>query len=411
MKKTVSVLLVCLMLFSFSAQALDISADGACTIDFESGEILFEKNSDKMMTPASLTKIMTLYIVFEKIEKGELSFDTLIPISQNAAKLSCEKGTTNIPLCAGECLPLSSLIDAMAIVSACASCTAVAEFICTSEEEFSLLMNEKAKEMGLWAYFEDASGLSDANLITPKSAAKLVCSFIKEYPQILEFTKKTEVIIKGKKYLATNLLLPGGKFFFEGADGFKTGTTTLAGKCLAATANKGETRIISVSMKSDTNDLRYKDAQKLLESAFQRTEYLNTNLFETDIKTFIDGQEIPCTYALGRKKALCIMAENLNFYGFDTYYDKEKSTLYIYENNKKKKEPLLCEKKTAGDALYKIYTEHTPKVIFVKDGKSIFLETVFSLNGQCAISFDEFGKNFFFEWDEDARTAKIVTER
>ncbi len=158
--------------------------------------------------------------------------------------------------------------------------------------------------------------------------------FIQKYPDILIFPSLKEATLNRKVYKNTNLLLSEKKFY-EGADGFKTGTTTRAGKCIAATAQRGDTRIISVSMKSSTNALRYSDATALLDSAFARADFLNTNLFETDIRAFVNGAEIPCCYALGRKKALCITAENLNSYGFDTYYDAGVSTLYIYENKNK----------------------------------------------------------------------------
>ncbi len=406
MKKITSILLILIFLISFPAHALNLSATGACTMDFETGEVFYEKNADAPMTPASLTKIMTLYIVYEEMEKGTLTPETLIPISYNAAHPK-DPDATNIPLTVGELLPLSTLIDAMAIVSACGCCTAIAEYLSGSEDVFATRMNETAAQMGINAYFTDASGLSDYNLITPKGVATLIREFVKKHPQILEITKKQTVYIKGKKYEATNLLLPGGKKFYEGTDGFKTGTTTRAGKCIAATAQRGDTRIISVSMKSSTNALRYSDATALLDSAFARADFLNTNLFETDIRAFVNGAEIPCCYALGRKKALCITAENLNSYGFDTYYDAGVSILYIYENENKEITPLSITKNTAGNPLYKIYTLSAPKVVLVKDGQQINLETVFSLNGQCCISLDELGAHFSYTWDGENRTATL----
>lgn len=405
-KKITAILLILILSISIPAHALNLSATGACTMDFETGEIFYEKNADAPMTPASLTKIMTLYIVYEEMAKGTLTPETLIPISYNAAHPK-DRTATNIPLTAGELLPLSTLIDAMAIVSACGCCTAVAEYLSGSEEAFANRMNETAAQMGINAYFTDASGLSDYNLITPKGVATLVREFVKKYPEILEITKKQTVHIKGKKYEATNLLLPGGKNFYEGTDGFKTGTTTRAGKCIAATAQRGDTRIISVSMKSSTNELRYSDATALLDSAFARADFLNTNLFETDIRAFVNGAQIPCCYFLGRKNTLCITAENLNSYGFDTYYDAGVSTLYIYENKNKEITPLYITKNTAGNPLYKIYTLSTPKVVLVKDGQQINLETVFSLNGQCCISIDELGRYFTYAWDDENRTATL----
>lgn len=406
-KRLTALALVLVLLFSFSANAAALSAEGACSMDFETGEIFFEKNADTPMVPASLTKMMTLFIIYEKMAAGELSGDTLIPVSYAAAHPK-DPAAVNVPLTVGEKLPLSQIVDAAAIVSACGCCTAAAEYICGSEDAFAALMNETAAKYGIDAYFTDASGLSDENRITPRGAASLVRLFLQKYPQITEVTKKQEVYIKGKKYLSTNKLLKSGTFFFDGADGFKTGTTTLAGKCIAATAVRGGARMISVSMKSKTDSDRYTDATFLLNGAFDRARYLNENLFETDIKTFVNGNEIPCCYALGKNKALCIIAENLNYYGFDTYYDGAANTLFIYQNTAKAISPLKSTKGTAGDALFKIYTPSTPRVVLVKDGVQNPLDTVFSLNGQCCISIDELGAHFAFSWDGASRTANLL---
>ena len=199
-KRILSLVLVFMMLFAVSANALELNAGGACSINFETGEVYFEKNADVLMTPASLTKIMTLYIVFEKMAAGEFTEETLIPISSYAASISRGGDATNIPLTAGYSLPMGSLIDAMTIVSACACCTVVAEYISGSEETFAALMTKTAHDMGIEAYFYDASGLSDDNLISPKGVAQLMRNFIAKYPEILKYTSKTQAVINGKKY-------------------------------------------------------------------------------------------------------------------------------------------------------------------------------------------------------------------
>lgn len=410
-KRVLSIFVIIVLLISTGAHAFDVSGVGACTMDFESGEILYGKNLDMPLTPASLTKIMTLYIVYEKMADGQLSKDTPILISENAALLSEDPEASNIPLTAGEEISLDTLIDAMVTVSACASCTAVAEHISGSEEAFSALMNEKALSMGLQAYFTDASGLSDFNLITPRSVAALVREFIKKYPDILNYTKKSSVHIKGKEYKSTNKFMDiKDKNYYSAVDGFKTGTTTLAGKCLVSTATKNSTRVISVLMNAKTNLLRYSDSRALLDSAFERISYLNSNLFSTDIRAYVDGEEIPCCYSLGRKKALCITAENLNFYGFDTYYESESSTLYIYKNSQKAVSPVSVEKtQEISVPVYRIYEQPSLKVVIIKEDGQHPLETVFSINGQCLISLDEVGALFEYNWDADTRTASLST--
>lgn len=409
-KKLFILFLTVTLLFSVNVSAY-ISSPAACTMDFESGELLYEKNSDTPMHAASLTKIMTLYIVFEKIMQGDLSFDTAVTISKKAAVLSKTSGISNVPFENQEKVSIETLIDSMVIVSACAACVAVAEHISGSEEKFTELMNTKAKELGLNAHFADSSGLCDDNTITPESVAALVKMFIEKYPQILEITKKAQFYFKGNLYKSSNLFLDtSGKHYLEGVDGFKTGTTRLAGKCLVATATNDSSRIISVLMKAQSDDLRYFESEKLIKAAFDNISYFNSHMFSTDIKTYVDANEIPCCYFLGRKKALCITAENLNMYGFDTYYDSENTTLYIWENNEKIISPITIKRETASVPVHKIYPQSSLKAVLVQNGTNMPLETVFSLNGQCCISVDEFGAYFDYMWDEQTRSAYIVTE-
>lgn len=410
-KRICAIALVLIFVISAAAQAVDLNARGACSMNVETGEIYYSKNAEVPMTPASLTKIMTLFVVFEKMEEGVFNEATLVPISENAAKLSRDGEATNIPLTAGEYLSVGTLIDAMVIVSACASCTAIAEFISGSEQEFSNLMNQTAAELGIEAYFTDASGLSDYNLISPKGVAQLVSVFVQKHPKILEYTSKASEYINGKKYKNTNKLLNSTTdYYYSGVDGFKTGTTTLAGRCLVSTAKKDDTRIVTVVMKSGSDYYRYSDSRKLLDDAFYRAEYVGGNVFSTDIRTYINGIEIPCYYALGKKQALCITAENLNFYGFDTHYDSQSQTLYISENPEKEISFVTEEKVTPGLPLHKTYKQHDLKAVFVRDGKEIPMKIVISLNGQCAISFDELGALFTKTWDDETRTANIYTK-
>lgn len=411
-KRILALALIFVMLFAVSANALELNAKGACSINCETGEIYYEKNADVLMTPASLTKIMTLYIVFEKMAAGEFTEETLIPISSHAASISRGGDATNIPLTAGYSLPMRSLIDAMTIVSACACCTVVAEYISGSEEAFAQLMTQTAAQMGIEAYFYDASGLSDDNLISPKGVAQLVRTFIEKYPRILEYTSKTAVVINGKKYDATNRLLPIKKteYYYGGADGFKTGTTTKAGKCLAATALRDGSRVISVAMKTDSNYYRYTDSIKLLDDAFYHALYLEKNMFDTDIRAFINGMEIPCSYKMFGTQELCITAEQLNFYGFNTAYDAQTHTLYISENPQKELAPIECVKGASGTPLHTIYEHPDLKAVLIKDGAEHTLKTVVSLGGQCAISFDELGAYYTKLWNNDTRQAEIFTK-
>ena len=406
-QKVCAVILIIALIFPLVAGAVDISSTGACVIDAQTGEIYFEKNSGVYMTPASMTKIMTLFVVFEEMEKGTLSEDTLIPISSNAARLSQGGMATNIPLTAGKSLSLRTLIDAMVIVSACASCTAVAEYISGSEDAFAELMNDVAAKYDIEAFFADSSGLSDNNMITPRGMAKLVKIFIERHPQIIGYTSKVSEYIDGRKYTSTNSLLEGNSSPYSGADGFKTGTTSKAGKCLASTALRNGSRIISVVFKAPSDYYRYADSKALLDEGFYRAENIGATTFSTDIKTYINEEAIPCYLVLGRIQALCVTAENLRFYGFEVNYDAQSETIYIENSPLKETSPVYEEEVTPGLPLHKTYRQPGLKAVLIKDGVQYPLETAISLNGQCAVSIDEIGAHFQKEWNEETRTIKI----
>lgn len=409
-KRLTALLMLIVMLLPICGQAVDISAEGGCTINFETGEFIYEKNADTPMAPASMTKIMTLYIIFEKIADGSITKDTLIPISENAAQLSRTSAYTNIPLTAGESLSVETLIKAIVTVSACASCTAIGEYFCGSEDAFSKLMNEKAAEIGLSAYFADASGISNYNAITPRSMAYLTYVFIKNYPDILNYTSLQSAWINGKKYTSTNLLLsPGSKHYYSGADGFKTGTTNKAGKCLVSTAEKDGKRIINVVMKSPTNDSRYTDTIKLFNNAYSQPEYNPNYLYSTDIKAYINGFEIPCCYYMGKNNTLCVVAENLNSFGFDVHYDSSASTLYIYDNPAKEIDTMIPGDIEPMTPMYQILSDRHINVVLVKqDGQQHTLKNVYVLNGMCAVSLDELGTYFSYTWNGDTLSAMLV---
>lgn len=406
-KFTAIFLLICIVFSAHSSLALSLSAEGACLLDFETNEIIYEKNPDALLTPASLTKVMTLFLLFEGLERNDYTKDTLIPVSENAAILSKNTEATNVVFSPNDFYSIDELINMIVSVSACAACTVFAEYISGSEAEFAALMTKRAEELGLTAYFEDASGLSDKNYVTPRTMALLVNLFIKKYPDILNYTSKPQMTLRGKKYDNTNFLLPGKKFFYSGVDGFKTGSTSLAGKCLVATAQQGGERIISVNMKSRTNDLRYSDATKLLDYGFNHINYYNSSIFSTDIKTFVNGLEIPCFYFHGQKKALLIVAENLNGYGFCTDYDPKCQTLYIYECAEKSFQQVPVTSFSPGQKLFSIYKDFTPNVVLIKDGVQHKLNTVYSLNGQCLIDVDELKNYYPYTWNDSLRTASL----
>ena len=248
-----------------------IAADSAIVIDYDTGETLYEKDADTMRVPASMTKVMTAYIIFEELEAGNLTLDTLVPISNFAAQISRNQASypTAVPLPYGGSLTVDTLLRLILIPSASASCVAMAEYISGTEAAFVQRMNATAQRLGMTAQYRNCHG-AHVHYLTARSQVILVREFIRRFPQILDYTSATSVTFNGTTYPNTNQLLPGLAFEYEGADGFKTGTITSAGYCLSATAKRDGRRIISVVMHSDNNTTRHTDSTALLDYGFAK---------------------------------------------------------------------------------------------------------------------------------------------
>jgi len=407
-KKICALLLIFTLCLSISANALELESGAVMCINSETGEIYYDKNAYADMTPASLTKIMTLFVLFEKMAEGELTEDTLIPVSENAATLSRQKGVTNVPLTAGSYVSVRTLIDSMVIVSSCAACTVVAEYFSGSETAFAELMTKRAEELGIRACFYDASGLSNDNTITAIGLVTLVKIFITNYPEILEYTSKTSVTIDGKTYKSTNLLLEASnsKFSYPGVDGFKTGTTNKAGKCLVSTRLDGDTRIICAVLKAPTNELRYIDSIKLLDDASAKLNHVEKNLFSTDIRAYINGHEIPCSYKHFGTTGVMVLINDLHLYGFDIEYDYATNSLYIRENTEKEILPIQREKAQVPGIEYRLLDTNT-KVFLEKDSVLTELTNIVLTKQNFAIGLDELGSFYEKSWDGETRSLYV----
>lgn len=279
MRVTGLVLLLALLLSSVAMAAPEpqrpsVTAASAIVVDYDTGEVLYEKDADTMRVPASMTKVMTAYIIFEELEAGNLTLDTMVPISAaNAQKSRDAKNyPASVPLTAGSKVSVDTLLRLILIPSASASCIVMAEYISGSEAAFVQRMNQTAKRLGMTAAYENSHG-AHVHYLTARSQATLVRAFIQRFPQILNYTSLTGVTFNGKWYPNTNKLLPGLDYAYPGADGFKTGTITSAGYCLSATAVKNGRRIISVVMKSSNDRTRHTDSTALLDYGFAMLEY------------------------------------------------------------------------------------------------------------------------------------------
>lgn len=250
-----------------TAYALDIEAASAFVMDAQTGECLYEYNGDVARVPASMTKVLTAYIVYQELEKGTLTWDTPVKISHNVAVKSRDSSyPMAVPLTEGKTYSVDTLMHLIMIPSASASCIAMAEHISGSETAFVERMNQTADALGLNATYYNCHG-ARVNYITARSQAMLTRRFIQDYPDILRITSKSGVSFNGRWYNNTNHML-NTMAPYEGLDGFKTGTISEAGYCVTTTAERNSRRVISVVMKSTSDAQRFADSRQLLDLGF-----------------------------------------------------------------------------------------------------------------------------------------------
>ena len=255
----------------------NLPAKSYILVEANTGKVLAEKNSDEKMPPASITKIMTMLLLAEKLDLGEVSLDDLVTTSEHANSM----GGSQVWLDVGEQMSIEDLLKATAINSANDAAVAISEHIAGSEEQFVELMNQKAGELGMTgSNFCNASGLdADGHLSTARDIAIMGRELIK-YPLIIKYTSKyMDDLRNGKTELVnTNKMVR----FYEGCNGLKTGTTDLAGSCLCATATRNDMTLIAVSMGSETSKDRFYSSRELLDYGFSGWELLSPNLNEMD---------------------------------------------------------------------------------------------------------------------------------
>ncbi len=259
-----------------------ISAEEPFTIDAKSGilmeastgKILFEQNADEAMPPASVTKIMTLLLVMEAIDNGNLKLDDMIRTSTNASSM----GGSQIYLKEGEELSCEDMIKSVVISSANDAAVALAEHIAGSEELFVKKMNEKAKELGMNnTFFENTNGLDDTaeNHVTSARDIAIMSRELLKHKKILEYSSIWMDSIRDGAFglTNTNRLIR----FYKGANGLKTGSTSKAGFCISATAERDGMTLISVVMGASTRDIRNAEAAKMLDFGFSNYALYSLN--------------------------------------------------------------------------------------------------------------------------------------
>ncbi|MEJ6950995.1 D-alanyl-D-alanine carboxypeptidase family protein [Natronospora cellulosivora (SeqCode)] len=270
-KKLILSFILIFILFSTSiiaSQDLELDSKSAILMEYETGEIIFQKEADTQLPPASMTKIMTMLLVMEAVEEGRATLEDKIVVSELAASM----GGSQIWLEPGEEMTLENMMKAIAIVSANDACVAVAEYLYGTEQAFVKRMNERAKELGLKnTFFYNTNGLPSedediqGNYTTARDLAIMGRELIK-HKKVLEWTSTwMDYLRNGESVLNnTNRLVR----FYKGADGLKTGYTEEARFCLTSTATRGGLRFIAVVMGNDNSQDRFEEAGALLTYGF-----------------------------------------------------------------------------------------------------------------------------------------------
>ena len=282
MRKGFMLLLGILMMFPWCVKASNLNlaenAKSAILIDASTGNIIYETNAHEKLAPASMTKMMSMLLIMEAIDRGELKWNQMITASENASSM----GGSQILLETGEKMSVKDLFKGIAVASGNDAVVALSEAIAGTEDEFVKRMNQRAKELGLQdTNFKNPHGLDTANHYSSAYDMSLIAKELVKHEKVLEFTSIYEDYLregqKNKVWLVnTNKLVR----FYDGLDGLKTGYTKEAGYCLTSTAKRGDTRFITVVMGEPDTKTRNSETTSMLDYAF--SQYESEKIFSKD---------------------------------------------------------------------------------------------------------------------------------
>lgn len=254
--------------------AVEISAPSAVLMEASTGTVIFEKDSDTARPPASVTKIMTMLLIFDALEEGSIGLDNEVTTSEYAASM----GGSQVFLEPGEIQTVDTMLKCIAVASANDACVAMSEYICGSEEEFVRRMNERAKELGMKnTNFVNCNGLdAQGHVTSARDIALMSRELITKYPQVHDYSmiwmeNITHTTKKGTTEFGltnTNKLVRQ----YEYTTGLKTGSTGDAKFCVSATGEKNGIEMIAVVMAAENSKERFADAVKLLNYGFGRCQ-------------------------------------------------------------------------------------------------------------------------------------------
>mgnify|MGYP004535371585 FL=1 len=279
-----------------------IQAPSGILMEAQTGTVIYQKDQDTRRSPASITKIMTLILIFDALEKGNLKMDDVVTTSAHARSM----GGSQVFLEEGETQTVETLIKCIVIASGNDASVAMAEHICGSEQEFVRHMNERAAELGMEnTNFEDCCGLTEStnHYTTARDIAIMSRELITKYPKILEYSSIwmeniTHVTRQGSSEFGltnTNKLIRS----YEGCVGLKTGSTSIAKYCLSAVAKRNGITLIAVVMAAPDYKVRFKDAASMLNYGFSKCSlYIDQKMQALPEVPVRKGKEktVPLTY-------------------------------------------------------------------------------------------------------------------
>lgn len=251
---------------------IELEAPSVILMEANSGEILFEENADEMRHPASVTKVMTLLLVFEAINSGKIKMSDTVTVSDKAASM----GGSQVFLEVGEQMSVEDMIKSVVICSANDAAVALAEFVEGSESAFVDKMNAKAIALGMKnTHFDNTNGLDDTtetHLTSARDIALMSRELIVKHPTVLNYTTIWQDTIRGGAFTLTNT----NKLvrFYSGANGLKTGFTSKSGYCISATAKRDGLQLIAVIMGAESSDKRNLTAKRLFDYGFANYCYV-----------------------------------------------------------------------------------------------------------------------------------------
>lgn len=297
-------------------------AKSAIMIEASSGKVIISKNKDDQLPMASMTKMMTLLLIMEEIDKGNLKWDEMITTSSNAASM----GGSQIFLEEGEKMSVEDMVKGICIASGNDASVAMAERIGGTEDNFVQMMNDKAKELGLKnTNFVNACGLDADNHYSSAYDMSIIAKELIKYEKILEFTGTYEDYLRKDTdnsfwLVNTNRLVR----YYQGVDGLKTGYTSKAGYCITTTAKRNNLRFITVVMGEPSSAVRNSETTSMLDYGFNTYEV--TNLI--DENTVLSKEKV----LLGKKKVEVVPVKEVNI--LNTKSGTKRNVTYEVKVNK-----------------------------------------------------------------------------